>query len=68
LTLYDIGLRSAHAIITAAILNLTGQGAMAIAWSQIDIEPNILLHDVLESVYTVPTPIFFALSGTLVFK
>ena len=49
-------------------------GAMAIAWSQFDVEPNVLLHDVLESalhskwIYAVPTPIFFALSGTLVFK
>jgi drug/metabolite transporter (DMT)-like permease len=104
LTLYDIGLSSAHPIITAAILNLTPfwaalvafvvtkrsisappilflcsflaafGGAMAIAWSQIDIEGNVLLHDVLESalhsrwIYAVPTPIFFALSGTLVFK
>ncbi len=104
LTLYDIGLSSAHPIITAAILNLTPFwgalvafvvtkrsisvppalffggflsafcGAMAIAWSQIDVERNVLLHDVLESalhsrwIYAVPTPIFFALSGTLVFK
>ena len=49
-------------------------GAMAIAWSQLDVEPKVLLHDVLESalhskwIYAVPTPIFFALSGTLVFK
>ncbi len=49
-------------------------GAMVIAWSQIDVEPDVLLHDVLESalhskwIYAVPTPIFFALSGTLVFK
>ncbi|HZZ60268.1 MAG TPA: hypothetical protein VFE63_03720 [Roseiarcus sp.] len=104
LTLYEIGLSSAHPIITAAILNLTpfwaalvaflvtkrsisappilffGSflaafcGAMAIAWSQIDVERNVLLHDVLEIalhsrwIYAVPTPIFFALSGTLVFK
>jgi hypothetical protein len=102
LTLYDIGLSSAHPIITAAILNLTpfwaalvafavtkrsisvppipffGSflvafcGAMAIAWSQIGVARNVLLHDVLESalhsrwIYAVPTPIFFALSGTLV--
>lgn len=104
LTLYDIGLSSAHPIITAAILNLTpfwaavvafvvtkrslsvppalffGSfltafcGAMAIAWSQFDVERNVLLHDVLKSalhsrwIYALPTPIFFALSGTLVFK
>lgn len=49
-------------------------GAMAIAWSQIDVERNVLLHDVIQSalhsrwIYAVPTPIFFALSGTLVFK
>ena len=49
-------------------------GAMAIAWSQIDVESNVLLHDVLKSamhskwIYAIPTPIFFALSGTLVFK
>jgi drug/metabolite transporter (DMT)-like permease len=49
-------------------------GAMAIAWSQFDVGPNVLLHDVLDSalhskwIYAVPTPIFFALSGTLVFK
>ncbi len=49
-------------------------GAMAIAWSQIDVESNVLLHDMLKSAmhskwsYAIPTPIFFALSGTLVFK
>jgi drug/metabolite transporter (DMT)-like permease len=49
-------------------------GAMAIAWSQIGVERNVLLHDVLQSamhskwIYAIPTPIFFALSGTLVFK
>jgi drug/metabolite transporter (DMT)-like permease len=104
LVMYDIGLSSAHPIITAAVLNLSPFwaalvafvvskrrisapptiffgcfltafcGAMAIAWSQIDVEPHALLHDVLESVmhsrwiYAVPMPIFFALSGALVFK
>jgi len=104
LALYDIGLSSAHPIITAAILNLTPFwaalvafvvtkrsmsvplamflgcflmafcGAMAIAWSQIDADRDVLLHDVLASaihskwIYAVPVPIFFALSGTLVFK
>ena len=78
LALFDIGLSSAHPIITAATLNLTpfwaalvafvvtkrslsispslffGSfltafcGAMVIAWSQIDVEPDVLLHDVLE--------------------
>ena len=49
-------------------------GAMAIAWSQIDVERNELMRDVLKSalhskwIYALPTPIFFALSGTLVFK
>lgn len=104
LALYDIGLSSAHPIITAAILNLSPFwaalvayvvskrstsaspivffgcfiaafcGAMAVAWSQIDVARNVLLDDVLESImrsrwiYAVPMPIFFALSGTLVFK
>ena len=104
LALYDIGLSSAHPIITAAILNLSPFwaalvafvvtrrpisippivffacfllafcGAMAIARSQIDLENATLERDVLESamhskwIYAIPMPIFFALSGTLVFK
>ena len=104
LALYDIGLSSAHPIITAAILNLSPFwaalvafvvtrrpisvppivffvcfllafcGAMEIARSQIDLENATLERDVLESamhskwIYAIPMPIFFALSGTLVFK
>ena len=49
-------------------------GAMAIAWSQIDADNNILAHAVIESalhskwIYALPAPIFFALGGTLVFR
>ena len=104
LALFDIGLSSAHPIITAAILNLTPFwaalvafivskrsvsvsravffgcflvafcGAMTIAWSQINADNKILANDVIESaihskwIYALPAPIFFALSGTLVFK
>jgi drug/metabolite transporter (DMT)-like permease len=104
LVLYDVGLSSAHPIITAAILNLTPFwaalvafivskrsvsvsravffscflvafcGAMMIAWSQINADNKILAHAVIENaihsrwIYALPAPIFFALSGTLVFK
>jgi hypothetical protein len=103
LVLYDIGLSSAHPIITAAVLNLSPFwaamvariisrkvlavssvlffgcfstafiGAMVIAWSQIEIASATLLRDVMESaihsrwVFALPMPIFFALSGTLVY-
>jgi drug/metabolite transporter (DMT)-like permease len=103
LQLYDIGLSSAHPIITAAVLNLSpfwaaavalvvsrkplpGSaalffgcfgvafiGAMAVAWSQIDVDAAKLASDVLQSVlhsrwiYALPMPIFFALSGALVY-
>jgi drug/metabolite transporter (DMT)-like permease len=49
-------------------------GAMAIAWSQIDVDNKALAHDVLESfvhskwIYALPMPAFFALSGTLVYQ
>ncbi len=49
-------------------------GAMAIAWSQIDVDSNILGRDVIESfihskwIYALPTPAFFALSGTLIYQ
>jgi drug/metabolite transporter (DMT)-like permease len=49
-------------------------GAMAIAWSQIDINSKVLARDVLESfihskwIYALPMPAFFALSGTLVYR
>jgi drug/metabolite transporter (DMT)-like permease len=49
-------------------------GAMAIAWSQIDVDNTILARDVLESfihskwIYALPMPAFFALSGTLVYR
>jgi hypothetical protein len=49
-------------------------GAMAIAWSQIDVDSKILARDVLESfihskwIYALPMPAFFALSGTLVYR
>jgi drug/metabolite transporter (DMT)-like permease len=49
-------------------------GAMAIAWSQIDVDNKILARDVLESfihskwIYALPMPAFFALSGTLVYR
>ena len=104
LSLYDIGLSSAHPIITAAVLNLSPFwaalvafavsrrsisispwafwlsfavafcGAMAIAWSQINVDSHALAHDVIASllhskwVYALPMPIFFALSGTLVYE
>ena len=104
LALYDVGLSSAHPIITAAVLNLSPFwaalvafavsrrsiaispwmfwmsfvvafcGAMAIAWSQIDADGHAVLRDVIDSlvhskwIYAVPMPVFFALSGTLVYK
>ena len=49
-------------------------GAMAIAWSQIDVDNKILARDVIESlihsrwIYALPMPAFFALSGTLVYR
>jgi len=49
-------------------------GAMAIAWSQIDVDNKILARDVIESlihsrwIYAQPMPAFFALSGTLVYR
>ena len=102
LLLYNIGLSSAHPIITAAILNLSPfwaalvalivsrksipvsplvffgcfsiafLGAMIVAWSQIDQSNDLMLKDLIESVfhsrwaYAIPIPIFFALSGTLI--
>ena len=104
LSLYDVGLSSAHPIITAAVLNLSPFwaalvafavsrrsiaispwifwlsfvvafcGAMAIAWSQIDTDGQALLRDVIASllhskwIYALPMPVFFALSGTLVYE
>jgi len=104
LLLYNIGLSSAHPIITACVLNLSPFwaalvallisrksipasppvffgcfivaffGAMAIAWSQIETSNSVLVRGVLESalhskwIYAIPMPVFFALSGTLVFK
>ena len=103
LLLYDVGLSSAHPIITAAVLNLSPfwaalvarlisrksipgspllffgcffiafAGAMAIAWSQIDIRNGELMRQVFASamrskwIFALPMPIFFALSGTLVY-
>jgi drug/metabolite transporter (DMT)-like permease len=49
-------------------------GAMAIAWSQIDLDSKVLTRDVVESfihskwIYALPMPAFFALSGTLVYQ
>jgi drug/metabolite transporter (DMT)-like permease len=49
-------------------------GAMAIAWSQISTSNSVVVRGVLESIthshwiYALPMPIFFALSGTLVYK
>jgi drug/metabolite transporter (DMT)-like permease len=49
-------------------------GAMAIAWSQIDVDNKILARDVIYSlihsrwIYALPMPAFFALSGTLVYR
>jgi drug/metabolite transporter (DMT)-like permease len=49
-------------------------GAMAIAWSQIDVDSKVLARDVIYSfihsrwIYALPTPAFFALSGTLVYQ
>jgi drug/metabolite transporter (DMT)-like permease len=48
-------------------------GAMMIAWSQIDAEGSALARQVLQSVlhsrwiFALPMPIFFALSGTLIY-
>jgi drug/metabolite transporter (DMT)-like permease len=103
LELYDLGLSSAHPIITAAVLNLSPfwaavvalfvsrkrlpgspavflacfsfafLGAMAIAWSQINLSSAKLASDVIESalhshwIYALPMPLMFALSGTLVY-
>jgi drug/metabolite transporter (DMT)-like permease len=49
-------------------------GAMAIAWSQIDVDSKVLTRDLIESfihskwIYALPMPAFFALSGTLVYR
>lgn len=49
-------------------------GAMAIAWSQIDVDSKVLARDVIHSfihsrwIYALPMPAFFALSGTLVYR
>jgi hypothetical protein len=49
-------------------------GSMAIAWSQIKSSNSVVARGVLESImhshwiYAIPMPVFFALSGTLVFK
>ena len=49
-------------------------GAMTIAWSQIEIERNVLARDAIESflhsrwIYALPAPLFLTLGGTLVFK
>jgi drug/metabolite transporter (DMT)-like permease len=49
-------------------------GAMAIAWSQIDLDSKVLARDVVYSfihskwIYALPMPAFFALSGTLVYR
>jgi drug/metabolite transporter (DMT)-like permease len=49
-------------------------GAMAIALSQIDVDNAVLARDVVESfihskwIYALPTPAFFAMSGTLVYR
>jgi drug/metabolite transporter (DMT)-like permease len=49
-------------------------GAMAIAWSQIDLDSKVLARDVIHSfvhskwIYALPMPAFFALSGTLVYR
>jgi drug/metabolite transporter (DMT)-like permease len=49
-------------------------GAMAIAWSQIDVDSKVLARDVISSfihsrwIYALPMPAFFALSGTLVYQ
>jgi drug/metabolite transporter (DMT)-like permease len=103
LELYDLGLSSAHPIITAAVLNLSPfwaavvafavsrkplpgspglfcacfsfafLGAMAIAWSQINLDSASVASAVLESalhshwIYALPMPLMFALSGTLVY-
>jgi hypothetical protein len=100
LGLYDVGLSSAHPIITAAVLNLSPFwaavvalavsrrsigvpprvfgiaflaafcGAMTIAWSQIHVDPQVVLTSLLHSrwIYAVPMPAFFALSGTLTYE
>jgi drug/metabolite transporter (DMT)-like permease len=104
LFLYDIGLSSAHPLVTAALLNLlplwaalvativSGKpipvspvvffgcfavafvGGLIVAWSQMEGSNEVLFRDVVESIfhsrwgYAIPIPIFFALSGTLVYR
>jgi drug/metabolite transporter (DMT)-like permease len=49
-------------------------GAVAIAWSQVDVDSKVLARDVIESfihskwIYALPMPALFALSGTLVYR
>jgi drug/metabolite transporter (DMT)-like permease len=104
LFLYNIGLSSAHPLVTAALLNLlplwaalvamiiSGKpipvspvvffgcfavsfvGGLIVAWSQMEGSNEVLFRDVVESIfhsrwgYAIPIPIFFALSGTLVYR
>jgi hypothetical protein len=65
---------SVHPVVFAACFALAFCGAMAIAWSQINVASNVLFDDVVTSIfhsrwlYALPMPVFFALSGTLVFE
>lgn len=49
-------------------------GAMTIAWSQVGLDSRVLARDVMADllhskwIYAVPMPLFFALSGTLIFE
>ena len=65
---------SSPSLTTVACFLVAFFGAMAIAWSQIDVDSKILARDALESfihskwIYALPMPAFFALSGTLVYR
>src|SRR3984957_7252849 len=65
---------SSPSLTTVACFLVAFFGAMAIAWSQIDVDSKVLARDVLESfihskwIYALPMPAFFALSGTLVYR
>jgi len=65
---------SAPPLMFVACLLLGFCGAMAIAWSQIDVDSKVLARDVLRSfihskwICALPMPAFFALSGTLVYR
>lgn len=76
LVAFGVSRRSIGVSPTAFVLSsfVAFGGAMAIAWSQIDLDNRSLANEVLHSlvhsrwIYALPMPAFFALSGTLVFE